>query len=169
MLARLVLLSVFPLLPLFAQGQQAPVIGPFGVLHGASLQPVAFFGPPDARTGIAPGSIFILKGAYLGPDEIVVGTAPFGLRLPDAPGGTEVHVRSLETGEVVQASIVHAWAFQVAALLPEDFPMGEAEAQVWYEGRAGEPSKFRASPCELVRMILADFSLERFAYLQRAR
>ena len=126
-----------------ALGQEhRPVIGPFGVLHGASMQPVRLSPDFQSPAGIAPGSIFILKGAYLGPDDLIAGTAPYGLRLPDVPGGTEVHVRSLETGEVRQAWIVHAWSFQVAAILPEDFPVGEAEAQVWHGGHASEPVAF---------------------------
>ena len=134
---RTVVLALLASVPALAQ-DRPPVIAPYGVVHGASYQPLG------AQFGgfVAPGSIFILKGAYLGPDELVAGSAPFGLRLPDAPGGTEVHVRSLETGELMQAAIVHAWAFQVAALLPERFPLGDAEAQVWYEGRASEPAAF---------------------------
>ncbi|MCB1018588.1 MAG: hypothetical protein KDC27_01610, partial [Acidobacteria bacterium] len=124
----------------FAQTPR-PVIGPFGVMHGASLQTYSlrWF---DSPAGIAPGSIFLLKGAYLGPDDLAQGVAPYGLRLPDIPGGTEVHVRSLVTGEVHQARIVHAWSFQVAAILPEDFPLGAAEAQVWHGGQASDPAEF---------------------------
>lgn len=125
-------------------GAQAPVVGPFGVLHGASYQPMRLlFEGLVSTPGIAPGAIFILKGAYLGPEELVVSEAPFGLRLPDEIGGTEVHVRSIASGEVMQARIIHAWSFQVAAILPESFPLGEAELEVRYQGQAGAPQKFQ--------------------------
>ena len=88
----------------FAQDPEghAPVVGSLGVFHGASFQPVVSpFGPYNSPAGIAPGSIFIVQGAYLGPDGLIVGSAPFGLRLPDMTGGTEIHVRSISTGEVL--------------------------------------------------------------------
>lgn len=116
-----------------------PVIGEPGIRHGATFEILA--APPfsGAPQGVAPGAIFLVQGERLGPADLVAGQAPFGLRLPDEPGGTEVHVRSIGSGKVAQAAIVYAVSYQVAAILPRGFPLGDAEVTVWSGGQVSEP------------------------------
>lgn len=127
--------------PLPAQGpaHPVPVIGFRGVQHAATYQSLSSAPFSGAPAGIATGAIFVLQGHDLGPEELVAGQAPYGLRLPDEPGGTEVHVRSVGTGKVAQASILYSSKNIIAAILPRTFPLGDAEVRVWYQGQASEP------------------------------
>ena len=116
-----------------------PVVDARGVLHGATFQSLT--APPFAGRpgGVAPGALFRLFGSHLGPSELTVGTSPFGLRLPDVPGGTEVRVRSIGTGKLAQARMVFVQDNQVAAILPRDFPLGDAEVTVWTGAGISDP------------------------------
>ena len=120
--------------------EPAPVIDARGPLHGATYQ--SLIAPPfqEIRAGLAPGGIFRLFGSHLGPEELIVGVSPFSLRLPDAEGGTEVHVRSIGSGRVAQASLIFVQQNELAAILPANFPIGAAEVRVWYQGRVSEPA-----------------------------
>jgi len=89
--------------------------------------------------GIAQGSIFIIKGNDLGPEDLAQAAPPYGVRLPDVEGGTEVVVRSLESAHETKAWLQYTWFFQIAAVLPSDFPLGPAEVTVIYNGESSDP------------------------------
>ncbi len=88
---------------------------------------------------LAPGSIFVVKGAWLGPDELVHASGPYPLEL----AGSQLEIRPLGSGEVYLAPLIHAWTFQVAGVLPDDLPPGQAEVTAIFEGRRSEPAQFR--------------------------
>ncbi len=106
----------------FAQDTPArPVIRPFGVLHGASMN----------SFGLPRGGVFLVQGAWLGPDTLVVAQPPYAVELASA----RIEIRSLASGEVFDAFLIHAWSFQLGAILPSGTPTGPAELTVQYEGR----------------------------------
>lgn len=129
---RLILLCLLPL-TLLAQSPEAPnpAIAQFGVRNGASLAP----GGLVEFQGLAPGAIFVVQGAWLGPEEIVVATAPYPAEL----AGVQLEVRAAMSGEVFLVPLIHAWAFQVSGILPPEFPVGSAEITAVYQGRRSEP------------------------------
>lgn len=127
-------LLVLICLPLLLPAQEPaprPAVGPFGVQNGASFAPAGLFG----GSGIAPGSIVVIKGAWLGPDEIALADAP----LPTLLAGSQIEIRSLTSGEVFLVPLIHAWAFQLAGVAPVEIPVGPAEVTAIYEGRRSEP------------------------------
>lgn len=141
MLTRLAVLLALLTFETFAQDQppMPPIVGPRGVQHGATFQGLSALPFTGSPGGVAPGAVFRIFGRGLGPAEPAVGVPPYGLRLPDAPGGTEVRVRSILTGKVAQASMLFVQEDQLAAILPRDFPLGDAEVTVWAGGMASEP------------------------------
>ena len=104
-----------------------PVIARFGVVHGASN--VGGFSPVLPR-----GGIFLVRGAWLGPDDLVVAAQAFESEL----ASSRLEVRSLESGVVYHADMIHAWTFQVAGIMPTAVPPGLAEITVVYQGRRSE-------------------------------
>ena len=104
-----------------------PVIAPFGVAHGASNG--GGFSPALPR-----GGIFLVRGAWLGPDDLVVAAQAFETEL----ASSQLEIRSVESGVVYHADMIHAWAFQVAGIMPTDVPPGLAEITVVYQGRRSE-------------------------------
>ena len=106
-----------------------PVIDPDGVLNGASYVPS---GLPNS--GIAQGSIFIIKGNNLGPDVL----DKAGFPLPLEFRGTNVKVTV--QGQTVDAPILYTWTKQVAALLPSNTPRGNGMVTVIYNNRFSAPA-----------------------------
>ena len=105
-----------------------PAIPPFGIVHGASNSP----GLP-AR--LARGGIFLVRGAWLGPDDLVVPEPPF---LPEL-AGSRIEILSVESGIVYSAAMIHAWNFQLAGILPFETPAGPAEITAVYQDRRSAP------------------------------
>ena len=56
---------------------------------------------PRGCCGLPPGAIFVLKGAWLGPDELVAAQAPYPTALPAGSEDVRVQFRSVETGELL--------------------------------------------------------------------
>ncbi|MBI1358078.1 MAG: hypothetical protein GC160_27405 [Acidobacteria bacterium] len=104
---------------------RAPVIAPFGVQHGAASFPGR----------LAPGGIFVVKGAYLGPNELVTADAPY----PTELAGSQLELRSDVSGEVFSVPLLHAWMFQLGGIVPLDFPPGPGQVTAIYQGRRSEP------------------------------
>ena len=97
-----------------------PAIAANGVVNAASF----------ASAGIAPGSLFSVFGANLGPAAAV--QAP-GYPLATALGGTSVRVTA--GGSSYDAWMVFASAGQVNAILPSGVPAGVAQVTVTYAGQ----------------------------------
>ena len=110
---------------------RAPAVAPFGVQHGASYLPGR----------LAPGTIFVVKGAWLGPEEVVAAGAPYPLELAES----RIELRSLATGEVFPVPLLHAWTFQLGGMIPLDVPPGPAELTAIYQGRRSEPREAMVS------------------------
>ena len=108
----------------------APAIAMFGIANAATSI-------GSSRTAeLARGGIFVVRGAWLGPDEVTLAQS----RTIDV-AGSRVEIRSLENGEVFSAQMVHAWNFQVAGILPMEMPAGEAELTAVYQERRSEPAE----------------------------
>lgn len=131
---RLVWLTIFLLFPILPCAQGQPVIaGP--ILHGATMQVSGGI----SGDGLARGSIFIIFGSGLGPEELVHGTLPYPTRLPMNPSGTHITFRALATNELFEAYLIHSWKTQAAGIIPSAIPAGQAEVRVSYNGKESEP------------------------------
>jgi len=124
-----------------------PSISEGGIQNGASYERATrpANAPPGAQflgAGIAPGSIFVVKGEELGPVVPRLGSLPYGTRLPDVEGGTELIVRSLESSQEMHAWLLYTSLRQVNAILPSSFPVGPAELIVRSGGETSEPVVF---------------------------
>ena len=105
-----------------------PAIAPFGIVHGASNS-------VGLTAELARGGIFVVRGAWLGPDDLVVAEPPF---LPEL-AGSRIEVRSVESGIVYSAAMIHAWNFQLAGILPFETPAGPAQVTTVYQDRRSAP------------------------------
>ncbi len=105
-----------------------PAIARFGIVHGASNS-----AGPTAK--LARGGIFLIRGAWLGPDDLVVAEPPFPPKLDDS----QIEVRSIESGIVYSAAMIHAWNFQLAGVLPFETHVGPAQVTAVYRGRRSPP------------------------------
>ena len=117
-----------------------PVIaGP--VLNGASMRgsTPSLTGPELRGLGLAGGSIFVILGSGLGPEQLALGKVPYPDQLPSGPGGTRISFRSLMTEEVFTAYLIHSWESQVSGIVPSRMPLGLAEVTVSYDGVESEP------------------------------
>jgi len=104
-----------------------PVINSGGVQNGASYQP-----------GIAPGSIFVIKGTGLGPATLLQAPSlPFQTTLPPTTGTSVTFTSS--TGAAIQALMVYTWTSQIAALLPSSTAPGNYNVTVTYNGATSAP------------------------------
>jgi uncharacterized protein (TIGR03437 family) len=139
-LKNLSLLLGFALISL-AQSDQPVVFGP--VRNGASFEGFVptESGPMPLGTGLAGGSIFVLFGSRLGPEELVLGSAPYPDQLPADAGGTRVTFRSLVDDRVYTAPLIHSLQNQVSGIVPSPLPVGFAEVTVAYDGMESEPTK----------------------------
>jgi len=116
---------IFAALAAFAQ----PRIAPDGVRNSASYAPAGFL-----DSGIAQGSLFVIQGDGLGPDELQVA----GLPLPTSLAGVSVSVSAADGAHAAYLYYVSAHA--IAALLPSGTPLGAATVSVTYAGRTGAPA-----------------------------
>ena len=105
-----------------------PAIAPFGIVHGAS-------NGAGLTTELARGGIFLVRGAWLGSEDLVLGEPPFQPEL----AGSRLEIRSMESGIVYSAAMIHAWNFQLAGILPFETPAGPAQVTAVYEDRRGPP------------------------------
>lgn len=128
---RILFLLLSPMLLWSQETPRAPALADFGVRNGASFSPVR----QDFGGQLAPGSIFVAQGAWLGPGELVMTAAPY----PPALAGAQLEIRSTASGEVFAAPMIHAWEFQLAGIIPAELPVGEAEVTAIYQGRRSEP------------------------------
>jgi uncharacterized protein (TIGR03437 family) len=112
---------------------ESPRIASLGVRNGAS------FGFAASGGGIAPGSIFVVFGAGLGPETPLQGAIPYSDSLPDDAMGTRVEFRSLEAGTSVKAYLLYTSASQVMGIVPSGTSLGRAEVTVSYEGEESRP------------------------------
>ena len=88
--------------------------------------------PPGLpNSGIARGSMFVVKGANLGPPSIVVAQS---FPLPLTLAATSVSVTS--AGQTVSAIMYYAWNRQVAAILPSSAVAGLGTVTVTYNNAA---------------------------------
>ena len=117
-----------------------PEIASLGVRNAAS------FGFARSGGGIAPGSIFVVFGAGLGPETPLQGTIPYPSSLPDDSTGTRVVIHSLESDTTVAAYLLYTSASQVMAILPSETPLGQAEVTVTFEGETSEPQELNILP-----------------------
>jgi uncharacterized protein (TIGR03437 family) len=85
-------------------------------------------GVPNAP--IAQGAMFVVKGANLGPSDVVIATA---FPLKTSIGGTSIKVTV--NGTTVDAIMYYSLAAQVAAILPSKTPMGTGTVSVTYNGQ----------------------------------
>ncbi|MCP5114517.1 MAG: hypothetical protein GY953_27125 [bacterium] len=113
---RLVLVLVLANLAAWA----VPVVADGGVLNAASF---TLRGLPGH--GIAQGSTFVVFGAGLGPNQLVVVSS---FPLPIDLEGTSIQVRS--GGQTFDCIMVFTSAGQLAAILPSNTPVGLAELRV---------------------------------------
>ena len=116
-----------------AQDTQAPYIFRSGIFLGGS------FDSAIHGSGLPPGAIFVLKGAWLGPDELVAAQAPYPTALPAGSEDVRVQFRSVETGETAEAELLHVWSFQVSGIVPKSLPIGAVEITVYRGELASEP------------------------------
>jgi len=119
---------------------EPPRVGSLGVRNGAS------FGFARAGGGIAPGSIFVIFGAGMGPEAALQGTIPYPDSLPDDAMGTRVEFRSLESGTSVAAYLLYTSASQLMGILPSETPLGRAEVSVTYQGETSRPQEVNILP-----------------------
>ena len=105
-----------------------PAIAPFGIVHGASNS-------TGLTTELARGGIFLVRGAWLGSGDLVLAEPPFQPEL----AGSRIEIRSVESGIVYSAAMIHAWNFQLAGILPLETPAGPAQVTAVYQDRRGAP------------------------------
>jgi uncharacterized protein (TIGR03437 family) len=111
------------------QAAAQPVINPGGVVNAASYIRGGF-----PNSGIAQGSLFVIFGRNLGPDEL---QALPGLPKLTTLAGTSVRVAV--AGTTVDAPLYYASSSQVAGILPSNCPVGEGSVVVTYKGQASPP------------------------------
>src|SRR6185436_16453778 len=103
-----------------------PVITAGGVVNGASYLP-----------GIAPGSIFVIKGSGLGPATLLQASSlPYLTSLSN----TSITFTPVAGGAPIQALMVYTWDAQLAALLPSSAAPGEYNVTVSYNGVTSAPA-----------------------------
>jgi uncharacterized protein (TIGR03437 family) len=130
------------LAPLILPAQTGPVVT--SVANAASN--VAAQLP---NSGVAQGSLFVAKGANLGPASIVVATT---FPLSTSIGGTSIKIT---VGGVTRDGIMfYSSANQVAAILPSSVPTGAGTFTVTYNGATSA-----AFPVTVVRSTIGVFTL----------
>src|ERR1700730_16906257 len=102
-----------------------PVINVGGVVNGASYLP-----------GIAPGSIFVIKGSGLGPATIIVQSS---LPYPATLSNTSITFTPVSGGAAISALMVYTLNIQLAALLPSSAAPGDYNVTVMYNGLTSAP------------------------------
>jgi hypothetical protein len=105
--------------------------------NGASMSDYPF--TRIIQAGLAPGSIFVVFGSGLGPTELAQGTLPYSMQLPAGPSRTHISFRSVESGEMYEAPLLHSWSTQVAGIISSQLPLGTVEIVISYTGVPSEP------------------------------
>ena len=88
------------------------------------------------QTKVTPGSVFVVFGSNLGPNNIVVASTT---NYPSALAGTSVTLTPVGGGAVITARIYYSLNIQVAGLLPSTIPLGTYEVRVTYNGVTSVP------------------------------
>src|SRR5437588_719658 len=101
-----------------------PKIALDGIRNTASYTPDGF-----VNTGIAQGSIFVIFGDALGPDDLQSATVP----LPVELAGESVRIVSVNN--YLKCYLVFLSAHAIAAILPSATPLGPATLTVSYRGQ----------------------------------
>ena len=121
---------------------QNPSIGAGGVVQGAS-----FLDPSVAGGALAPGCIFSIQGANLGPgNEFDPRT---GVQANSPPYGTSlagVSVQVAQGGTAVSTYVMFAWTSQANAILPSNAPLGDVQVTVTYNGKTSAPATAHVAP-----------------------
>ena len=86
--------------------------------------------PGRPNSGIAQGSLFVVKGSNLGPATYTQATS---FPLPGSVGGTSITVTV--TGTTVNAIMFYSLASQAAAILPSETPIGTGTLTLTYNGQ----------------------------------
>ena len=126
---RKTLLSVLPFIvaPCLAQ---RPSIRENGVLEAASY-----------TSGIAPGSLFVVRGS----DLSAGGVHWAGMPLPTRLAGVSINVAPISGGAGIEAFLLYTYnqdgANQLAALLPSSVTPGDYNVTVTFNGDISEPAK----------------------------
>lgn len=120
-----------------------PQIALDGVRNSASYTPQGFL-----NAGIAQGSIFVIFGSGLGPDQLAQASIP----LPTDLAGVSVRIDS--AGRTSNAYMVFASANAVAAIMPSGAPVGPATVTVFYGGQASN-----AAPIAITRRKIGIYTL----------
>jgi len=107
-----------------------PAIEANGVVNAASLIRSGF-----PNSGIAQGSLFLIRGRDLGPAELETFA---GLPKPASLAGTSVRIAA--GGTAVDALLYYTSSSQVAAVLPSGTPLGDATVTVIYNGAESAPA-----------------------------
>lgn len=115
-----------------------------------SVSNAASYMPPGlTSSGVAQGSMFVIKGTGLGPSAFAVATT---FPLPAAIGGASVRVTA--GGTSVDCIMYYAGATQIAAILPSSTPAGAATLVVTVNGRTSAAFGF-----QVVRNALGIFTI----------
>lgn len=97
-----------------------------------AVENAASYVPPGLpNSGIAQGSLFVVKGTNLGPAALAIATT---FPLPGSIGGTSVTVTVGST--TVNAVMYYSLAAQIAAILPSKTPTGTGTVKVTYNGQS---------------------------------
>jgi uncharacterized protein (TIGR03437 family) len=115
-----------------------PAIG--GIVNSASYAqaPNDSSGKPIGPNVIAQGCIFVIFGTGMGPATLVQASSlPLVTSLPDA-NGTSVAISS--GGQTFNAFMVYTSAGQVAAILPSNTTVGQANVTVTFQGKTSPPN-----------------------------
>jgi|GEM_PF-6555120 len=123
----------------FAQDPGPPPPVQALAVESAAPAPDALFYEGRVVFQVARGSIFLVKGAGLGPDDLVVAQPPYPSRLPETEDGTRIEIRSLESEAVFDAPVLHSWTFQTAGILPSAVPEGLGELRVHRGAAVSDP------------------------------
>lgn len=110
-------------------------------LAAAQPRPVnagSYILPGRPNSNIAQGSMFILYGQGIGPQNLVSAAA---FPLQTSLGGTSVRVTV--GGTTVNAIMIYSVAFQVAAVLPSNTPTGDGTINVNFNNRTIGPLPIR--------------------------
>ncbi len=130
---RSVLLLVAAAVTVHAAPSARPAIKPSGVVNAASLLP-----PGVPGGGIAPGSVFLIRGSGLGPAEPVEASASSPRE--ELAGVT---VRVVQDGNAWTALLFRAGFGEIRALMPEEARPGGARLVVAYQGCESRPVSIR--------------------------
>jgi uncharacterized protein (TIGR03437 family) len=103
--------------------------------------------PGFPNYGIAPGTLFIIKGAGLAPDAVPVLQSSAAPGIPATLNGASVSVTV--NGVTVQPGLYYAIASQIAAVLPSNTPTGSGTLTVTFNGVASTPVPIVVVPSAL--------------------